>query len=390
MSSILFFCVSFFASIAGAICGIGGGVIIKPVLDMLGLASVATISFLSGCTVLSMSCYTVGKNIVAGDNRVDFRTGTPLAIGAAVGGVVGKQLFSTIAGMFPNPNTVGVVQSICLAIITIGTFVYTLFKARIQGKHITNPESCVIIGLVQGCAREIKVPKGMKERIILADGTKVWLNSGSCLTLSPGFGQTDRELQLEGEGMFEVAKDKHKPFIIRSGDIRVRVTGTVFNFKSYPEERFAKVTLVRGSLDVSSVTGRVPHTVTLKPCEQVVLDRNRDVMEKKVVETAPDVAWTCVGQRDEGISEDTAETEMTEHAGGAEALFFDEMSMEQIVQELERVFHVNIVVKKPGILQEKYYGDFRNRKDIFAILDVMLRGEQVSYQIKGDTVFIGE
>ena len=139
MSSILFFCVSFFASIAGAICGIGGGVIIKPVLDMLGLASVATISFLSGCTVLS-----------AGDNRVDFRTGTPLAIGAAVGGVVGKQLFSTIAGMFPNPNTVGVVQSICLAIITIGTFVYTLFKARIQGKHITNPTFCVIIGLVLG------------------------------------------------------------------------------------------------------------------------------------------------------------------------------------------------------------------------------------------------
>ena len=89
--------------------------------------------------------------------------------------------------------------------------------------------------VVQGCAREIKVQKGMKERIILADGTKVWLNSGSCLTLSPGFGQTDRELQLEGEGMFEVAKDKHKPFIIRSGDIRVRVTGTVFNFKSYPE-----------------------------------------------------------------------------------------------------------------------------------------------------------
>ena len=108
--------------------------------------------------------------------------------------------------------------------------------------------------VVQGGAQEIKVPKGMKERIILADGTKVWLNSGSCLTLSPGFGQTDRELQLEGEGMFEVAKDKHKPFIIRSGDIRVRVTGTVFNFKSYPEERFAKVTLVRGSLDVSSVT----------------------------------------------------------------------------------------------------------------------------------------
>lgn len=59
--------------------------------------------------------------------------------------VVGNTL-----SMFPNPNTVGVVQSICLAIITIGTFVYTLFKARIQGKHITNPAFCVIIGLVLG------------------------------------------------------------------------------------------------------------------------------------------------------------------------------------------------------------------------------------------------
>lgn len=234
----------------------------------------------------------------------------------------------------------------------------------------------------QGGAREIKVPAGMKERLILADGTKVWLNSGSRLALDPGFGQANRRLQLEGEGMFEVAEDKRNPFVIRSGDIRVRVTGTVFNFKSYPEERFAKVTLVRGSLDVSSVNGRVSRTVTVKPCEQVVLDRNRDVMEKKVVETAPDVAWTCVGQRDADASGDAAAT--------AGRLLFDEMSMEQIVQELERAFHVNIVVRKPGMLQERYYGDFRNRKDVFAILDVMLRNEQVSYQIKGDTVFIGE
>lgn len=150
MKSVMFFCVSFFASIVGAICGIGGGVIIKPVLDMLGLASVATISFLSGCTVLSMSCYTVGKNILAGDNQVDFRTGTPLAIGAAIGGIAGKQLFSMIAAMFENANAVGCVQSVCLAIITMGTFVYTLFKSRIRSMHITNAVFCVVIGLVLG------------------------------------------------------------------------------------------------------------------------------------------------------------------------------------------------------------------------------------------------
>ena len=124
---IIFLLVSFFASVAGAICGIGGGVIIKPVLDLFQLASVSTISFLSGCTVLSMSCYSVGKSMLAGEKRVNMRTGTPLAIGAAVGGVVGKQMFSALSGMFANPNLVGSVQAGCLAVITLGTLLYTIF-----------------------------------------------------------------------------------------------------------------------------------------------------------------------------------------------------------------------------------------------------------------------
>ena len=124
MSSLLFFVVSLLASIAGAICGIGGGVIIKPTLDLLGLASVATVNFLSGCTVLSMSCYSVGKALIAGDSRVDMKTGTPLALGAAVGGVAGKQIFTVMKALFPDPNTVGAVQAACLAVITLGTLVY--------------------------------------------------------------------------------------------------------------------------------------------------------------------------------------------------------------------------------------------------------------------------
>lgn len=77
MHTLFYLAVSFLASIAGAICGIGGGVIIKPVLDLFGLDSVATISFLSGCTVLSMSCYSVGKSMLAGEKSVDMKTGTP-------------------------------------------------------------------------------------------------------------------------------------------------------------------------------------------------------------------------------------------------------------------------------------------------------------------------
>ena len=87
---LIFFLVSLLASVVGAICGIGGGVIIKPVLDLLHLESVSTISFLSVCTVLSMSCYSVGRTMLAGERRVSLATGTPLAIGAAVGGLLEK------------------------------------------------------------------------------------------------------------------------------------------------------------------------------------------------------------------------------------------------------------------------------------------------------------
>ncbi len=148
--NIFYFFVSFLASIAGAICGIGGGVIIKPVLDMFGLASVSTISFLSGCTVLSMSCYSVGKNIFSNESSVDFKVSTPLAIGAAIGGVAGKQLFSMIKNLFSNQDSVGMVQSVCLILITIGTFIYTIFKSKIKTHCIKSIGVCGIIGLVLG------------------------------------------------------------------------------------------------------------------------------------------------------------------------------------------------------------------------------------------------
>ena len=148
--SLLFFAVSFCASIVGAICGIGGGVIIKPVLDLFGWASVSTISFLSGCTVLAMSFYSVGRSMAAGEKTIDLHTGTPLAIGAALGGVAGKQLFTALRDTAPDPDMVGGVQAVCLAVITLMTLVYTLKKARIRTKKLDSTALCLVIGLVLG------------------------------------------------------------------------------------------------------------------------------------------------------------------------------------------------------------------------------------------------
>lgn len=147
---LIFVIISFGASIIGAICGIGGGVLIKPLLDAFGVMSVSAINFLSGCTVLTMSCYSVVKGRISGDSLVNFKTGTPLAIGAAAGGVVGKMLFQMLSGAFSDADKVGMVQALCLLVITLGTMIYTIRKDHIRTRNMTNIFVCTMIGFLLG------------------------------------------------------------------------------------------------------------------------------------------------------------------------------------------------------------------------------------------------
>ena len=147
---VIFGAVSFLASVAGAVCGIGGGVLIKPMLDAFGVLSVASISFLSGCSVLAMSCYSVMKARLSGSSLVDTKTGTPLAVGAALGGVTGKMMFQYISSLAADKNQVGAVQAVCLFIITFGTIVYSLKKDKIKTHQVRNIWGCTAIGLVLG------------------------------------------------------------------------------------------------------------------------------------------------------------------------------------------------------------------------------------------------
>lgn len=148
--NVIVFLICFLASSAGAVCGIGGGVIIKPVLDSFGIMSVATISFLSGCTVLSMTTYSVVRSKISGTSKIDQKTGFPLAMGAAVGGVLGKYLFQMIKDFSSDPEKVGAIQAICLLIVTFGTLVYTIQKQKIKTRIVSGALVCAIIGLVLG------------------------------------------------------------------------------------------------------------------------------------------------------------------------------------------------------------------------------------------------
>ena len=146
----LFFLISFGASIIGAICGIGGGIIIKPVMDAFGALDVSIINFLSGCTVLSMTMYSVIKAKIAKDSVINMKLGTPLAIGAAIGGLFGKELFSYVESLFDTPNTAGAVQAFVLMLITLGTLIYTINKNKVHTLYVTNLLACLIIGFILG------------------------------------------------------------------------------------------------------------------------------------------------------------------------------------------------------------------------------------------------
>lgn len=150
MHLVLIVLISLFASVIGAIAGIGGGVIIKPVLDSLGIMEVATISFLSGCTVLSMSAYNAAKGLLSGDRSLKKEVALPLGFGAAAGGVLGKYLFSYVSALFENASRVGAVQSACLTVITALTFVYTLKPSLLPSFRIKNPVLSILSGLLLG------------------------------------------------------------------------------------------------------------------------------------------------------------------------------------------------------------------------------------------------
>lgn len=147
---LLFFIISFSASVIGVICGIGGGVVIKPVLDAAGILGVSAISFLSGCTVLSMSFYSVLKSRLNKESVIDLNISTFLGIGAVVGGIVGKQGFTAVKSLFENADMVGAVQAAILAVITIGTFIYTLRKNKISTLKLKSKTVCLLIGLFLG------------------------------------------------------------------------------------------------------------------------------------------------------------------------------------------------------------------------------------------------
>lgn len=142
--------ICFVASAVGATVGIGGGVIIKPVLDLFNILDVTVISFLSGVTVLCMSTYTVIKGKISGETKINISMAISISVGAVIGGIIGKIIFSQVIYVFKNENVVGMIQSLCLFILTAMTFIYSICRKHIPKLKIRSFPIAALSGLVLG------------------------------------------------------------------------------------------------------------------------------------------------------------------------------------------------------------------------------------------------
>lgn len=131
--------------------------------------------------------------------------------------------------------------------------------------------------------------KGEKKSLLLADGTRIILNFETNLRIPSDFNKENRVVELEGEGFFDVAPNPDKPFIIRSGNAQVRVLGTSFDFKSYKEDEFIKLTVSTGKVRINLSDQDLQLSVS--PNEHLSINKVDGSMKKETIQENNYIKW---------------------------------------------------------------------------------------------------
>lgn len=134
----------------------------------------------------------------------------------------------------------------------------------------------------------ITTPKGGQYQLVLADGSRVWLNAASSLRFPVAFTGKERRVELAGEGYFEVTHHADRPFVVAIADMDVQVLGTHFNINSYPDEETVKTTLLEGSVLVKAKN--IKREAVIMPGQQTILTAN-DLTVDKTADLDEAVAW---------------------------------------------------------------------------------------------------
>jgi ferric-dicitrate binding protein FerR (iron transport regulator) len=210
----------------------------------------------------------------------------------------------------------------------------------------------------------IATPQGSRTQLSLPDGSKVWLNAGSSISYSQGFGYIDRLVNLVGEGYFEVVHNEKLPLSVVSENVCVKVLGTKFNFRDYPTDAEAIVSLTEGSVAMCSKKNPDEGQL-LKPGQRATVDKESGKIRVEAYEVANSMKWT----------------------NGR--LLFDGEPLPDIVKTLERSYNVKITIADCNLRKLRFYGDFiRQEQTLVEVLDALESTGKLRYERNGKNVIL--
>ena len=224
-----------------------------------------------------------------------------------------------------------------------------------DGKIVINRQDTIVNQKqsAQGEMNQLIVPYGKNSSIRLPDGTMAYLNAGSRLMYPAAFQGKSREVFLLGEGYFEVTHDKGLPFIVRTNDLSVVVTGTRFNVSAYPADKIIETVLVDGKVVVHENSLKIfRKEVELKPNELASFNRETLETNVKPVDVSNHVAW---------------------HEG---YLNFRGTDLNRIVARLERYYNIKIFLDDPMLGMRRITGKLALREDTEKVLEVLASTSQ--------------
>lgn len=211
---------------------------------------------------------------------------------------------------------------------------------------------------------EAFAPKGSVSEVILPDSSVIYLNAGSHIRYSMSGVDQSREVFLTGEAWFNVEKNKSVPFIVHSLLYDVKVTGTKFNVKSYPDDDLLTTTLEEGQVIISSNGNfKLAEDVVLKPGEQAVLNKNSKEFTIKNVNTKWYTSWKD------------------------NKLIFINTSLGELEVLLERRYGVEIEILNNELLDLHFDGTIKN-ESIVEILEIIKKTLPINYRIAGQKIEI--
>lgn len=206
----------------------------------------------------------------------------------------------------------------------------------------------------------VVVPRGGQYKLILTDGTQVWLNAASYLRFPVEFTGEERMVELEGEGYFEVAKDAARPFIVRTRPADVRVLGTHFNVCAYPAEDW-KTTLLEGKVRVEAIDAQLPtpDSRLLQPGQQAIIAIQPSISSQSIKSPQIQVQICDI---DEAIA-------------WKEGYFkFTNASVKNIMQQVSRWYDVDIVYKDTAASRAQFNGSINRSIKLSGVVNALSAG----------------